>query len=603
MSKRMNKIIQFVLITAGYAALLKTSSEYIGKTVYFEDFSKYYVSYLLIYGFSVFSLICKHSKEDEKGRFRGLRITFSALFAIMFVLPNYALWWLPTPEYAGRLFVLGYHVLYVFTVLAGTFTGFLNIFEYIENLDQYLWKPVNTEKSAVWVFVSALCLISMVYISILIFCKYPGNVVTDSFAQIYQVTGDSPYSNHHPVYHTIVIGMFMKLGFALFGNINAAIATYHFFQIIFMAVCFSYSVMTLYEMKAPRWIILLVTIGYAFLPYHIMYSFTMTKDVMFGGFALVMIVSVGRYLRGIGNACFNIGVFAVSSLGVCLFRSNGLIAYVLWAFLALILLRKEKRVLIIMLIVIVLGFIMKKPVLNYIGIRQTDMIESLSIPLQQIGRTLRDCDDFETEELELISKVVDPKDLGEKYWPDSSDPIKEFIREAGNEAELVDNKWVYFKLYLEIGLRHPFEYLVAWVDETSGFWNAGYSKFPWLDFVDPGIYDNRYNVERVVRIPLLNQIVNEALWLFEQFPILQLFLCLGLYTWIYIILLYISIIRRDKSMIMSVAFFLAVIITLLIANPVNKELRYVYAGLCMIPYGLVLVLKNDQKTVLNDMEV
>ena len=34
-------------------------------------------------------------------------------------------------------------------------------------------------------------------------------------------------------------------------------------------------------------------------------------------------------------------------------------------------------------------------------------------------------------------------------------------------------------LYVEIGLKHPLKYLEAWVDQTKGYWNAGYEYWVW----------------------------------------------------------------------------------------------------------------------------
>ena len=60
-----------------------------------------------------------------------------------------------------------------------------------------------------------------------------------------------------------------------FGEINAAVALYSVFQVVFMSMCLAYGAVTLYEMKLSSKVILLYICFCAFMPYNIMYSFTM----------------------------------------------------------------------------------------------------------------------------------------------------------------------------------------------------------------------------------------------------------------------------------------------------------------------------------------
>ena len=596
--------IQFAIITAGFSALLKISSEYLDGRVYLEDFSNYYVSYLLCYGLGIGSLVYNavgNKNETLAGHTKKAVYGFAVLFALIMTCANYSLWFLPAPDYSGRLFRNMYRLLYLLPVFLGSVCGSYNFFRCISGLF-YLWKPYAGERNkSMRVFLTVFFLVALVDLLILFLCKYPGNLQTDSFAQIYQATGDFDYSNHHPFYHTMIIKLFFETGLAVFGKYNAAAAAYSCFQIVFMAACFAYGVLLLYEIKAPRWMLVTIVFCYAFAPYHIMYSFSMTKDVMYGGFVLVAVASLFRYIKGMGNNSVNILVTAISGLGVCLFRSNGLFVYVLWmiSILCVFGIRSIKenpdigKMIISMMAVILVALVMKHPLLKVLNVSQTDFVESLSIPIQQIGRTVSECDDLTESEIVALSEILDVEKIRESYYRTSSDPLKERIRAEGNEEYLVDHKADYLKLYINIGIRHPGSYVAGWIDQTYGFWNAGYKDWHWYDWVDPKIYDNRYDIHRTVISGKLNDIFNEYLWLFEELPVLQLFLCMGLHMWLDLVLMFVAFIRRDKGG-MIVAFPLVwTLLSLMAATPISMEFRYFYSAFCLLPVILVLVLRSD----------
>ncbi len=597
-------VVQFILLTAGFSSLLKVSSEYLDGMVYIEDFSNYFVSYLLCYGLGIGALFYNHFKNNDANRDRHTRITicvFALLFALLITIANYALWYLPTPEYADHMFRNIYRLLYVFLVFAGAGCAAYNFFGCISDLF-FLWKPGDFRvKKPVTVFLIVFVLISLTDLGVLILCKYPGNLQTDSFAQIYQATGDFDYSNHHPFYHTMLIKFFMNIGMMIFGNYNAAVALYNCFQVLFMAACFAYGVVFLYELRAPRWMLVLNTVIYAIAPYHIMYSFSITKDTMFAGFMLVSVVSLFRYMKDLGNRTADLIVTVISGLGVCLFRSNGLFVYVLWIVSIVCIVGravKEKeeirKLLICMIMVGIVSFVMKHPVLKILGVSQTDLVESLSIPIQQIARTVADNDDLTEEQTGLISGILEVDKIRESYSHYSSDPLKERIRAEGNENHLVEHKADYLRLYIDIGIKHPGSYLSGWVDQTYGFWNAGFKDWHWYDWVDPGIYDNRYEIHRTVINEKLNNVFNEYLWIFEEVPVLQLFLCMGLHMWIVLAMLFIAIVRKDRHGIIIILPLIWILISLMIATPLSMEFRYFYAVFCVLPIIVTTVLRDEE---------
>ena len=126
-----------------------------------------------------------------------------------------------------------------------------------------------------------------------------------------------------PFWHTMLVQVFVKIGLALFGEINRAVACYHVFQISFLAAVFAYALMTLYQIGVPRLCLGAVFFVYGLLPYNIVYSVTLWKDVSFGASALLLATAFYRLLKSVGKPLPNWVTFVLGALGVSLLRTNG----------------------------------------------------------------------------------------------------------------------------------------------------------------------------------------------------------------------------------------------------------------------------------------
>lgn len=565
-------VYQSVLMAAGFSQLLQADS--------------YYVPYLvtIIMGFLSLGWNAKELLLQEdcccSPRFdRRLTGVFSFLFASMITLANYKLWLFRS--YASPL---------VFAVVfLGSFFAFKNILFWLaNNIQRITWKAVETVNLLRTFFITFL-FISCLNLSILFLCKYPGNLSVDSIDQMNQlITG--VYTNHHPFYHTLIIKILISIGFQLFHEINAAVAFYSAFSILFIAASFSFAIYTVAELRIPKRIIILLQLFFALMPYHIMYSMTMWKDIFFGASALLYIVFFYRCITQMKLRTFNYCGLIVSAFGICLLRSNGYVVFILTTLCFLSLWRfQKKRIIFIMAAVLVCSFILKHPVLKIIGVTQPDLLESLSIPTQQIARDIVDHNDLTNKQKTLLSQVVDINQIPKRYSPILSDPIKQLIRDKGNQSYIQSNATDYIQLYFSLGIKHPLTYLRGWIDQTRGYWNAGYSYWRWFDKVE----NNDLGIERTVYSKNTCAALDWYLTQFSEQPTLQIFLCIGFFNWLLFIGLYIAIIRRDKVGVMLIIPNVMILLSLLVATPVYAEFRYSYATFCILPISFVLILRPE----------
>lgn len=553
----------------------------------------YYAPYFVV---AILSFLCFWinykkgcwAKSNKKNIFIGVCAVF---FSLMVTLSNYSLYSIANwPEGAGSVFKSLYQLSQFLLLFLGGFYIAWNILYFLSCLstDFVLKGRSASQKRGVPIAILGIpfIIISLINITLLFTCKYPGNLSPDSIAQINQIMSGS-YTNHHPFYHTMVIRVFLIFGMKIFGNMNAAAACYHVFQIMFMAACFSLVIFTLYEMKVPFKILGIITCYYALMPFHIMYSFTMWKDVMFSGFFTAFIIFAYRSLLKIGKSqMINLLLLLVSGVGVCLFRSNGVFIFLAALITFIVLFGKQrKKMLILLLGVAIISFLLKNPLLDRWGVKQTEVVEALSVPAQQIARVAVDYDDFTDGQRDLLSRVIEIEKIPEYYTSYISDPIKALIRFSGNQEYIVEHKFEFAKLYIQVGLKHPLAYVKAWVDETRGFWNAGYAYWRWTD----DIYENEYGIKKIVNSESINNFCNTYLWVFANNSFLQLFLCIGFYVWFCFLLCFICVIRHDKIGLFTLVPVLGLILSLVISTPVYAEFRYAYPIMCAIPFLIMIV--------------
>lgn len=443
---------------------------------------------------------------------------------------------------------------------------------------------LSSKRLKMLVFAALWSLLVLEYTLVLFGARYPGILSPDSISQISQIK-ESSYSNHHPYYHTQIIHVCIAVGLRLFGEINSAVAVYSVFSILVMASCFIYVVETAYECTKSLKFSFVIYACYLLMPYHILYSITMWKDIFFAAAVTCLVVSCYRYLKFIGNAKNSLIVLLSATMGMCLLRSNGWMACFMSVIAFAILFgKKQKKLINGFAVVLLLAYVLKHPVLEALHVSQPDMAEFLSIPEQQIARVVADGGALSEEQKQILGKVIDIEEIPDKYKSGISDPIKGLIREKGNQTYITEHMGDFVKLYLQMGMGAPSKYIKAWIDQTRGYWNGGYSYWIWGNTV----HENTLGIQHTIRSQSVNEALAEYLSLWQKSPSLQLFLCIGIHVWGVVIVAYRALVKKSREMLFVTIPFLAVILTLLISTPVYSEFRYAYAVFCGFPFVLAV---------------
>lgn len=416
---------------------------------------------------------------------------------------------------------------------------------------------------------------------------YPGVMTPDSINQLEQAVGLIGYSNHHPFAHTMLFSLFYHIGYFMTGSMVSAVALYTFFQMCFLAFGVCYFLRTLERYRVRRAVLILFTLFYALVPYHAVFSVTVWKDIPFAAAVMLFGCSMLRMLQRCGAA--ELAMFVCSGVMICLFRSNGWYGFLLCVpFLLSAYRRQAKKLFPAIASILLAASIVRYPVMTALHVAQPDLIESLSIPTQQIAAVLCHDRPLSDEQRALIEKVIDTRYIKELYSPGFADNMKELVR-AGDQEYLAQHKAAYFRLWVQLGLAYPADYLQAYIDQTYGYW---YPDVLYTTADIEGVSETTLPVAHTPLIggPVVVKAKEIALKMGNILPLYGLLWNMGAAFWLLLFGVANAFVRQEKAKLVCYLPNLALYLTVMIATPVAADFRYVYFLIFSAPFCLMTAL-------------
>ena len=428
--------------------------------------------------------------------------------------------------------------------------------------------------------------------------NFPGTMTVDSFNQLSQARGLTPLHDHHPWVHTLIIKLFYNIGYSLSNNVTVGIAAFILTQMLLVSLGLGFTAETLASLGCGRMGAVIVIAGFILFPYHAAFTITMWKDILFAlGVLIITILLYKELVAGIRPGVADSLLFVLSSLAVCLFRHNGFYAYILcaliFAFRAIVNRRssdayvgKNARTAILTLVSILICLIINGPVKSGLNVQNGDFGHELAIPLQQIARVVQLNGDISDEELEELGRVNSIEYIVNNYEPGGADNMIQWLV-AGDSDYVKNNKGRFLKLYLSLGLKNPNAYIMAFIDQTKGYYTTMMPE----QTAYYGILPNADNLDNYpifgagVRIKI-NEILSK---LQDVLPVYAIFYSPGACLLILILMIGIEKVRGRRSMLLVFLPQLCLTLTVLIATPLVADLRYAYALMLSMPSLIVMV--------------
>ena len=450
------------------------------------------------------------------------------------------------------------------------------------------------------VFGAAFLVLVASHLYLLFTAFYPGSLSPDSMDQIGQALGSCRWNNHQPFAHSMIIKGFLAVGRSLFGNINAAVATYIVFHVLYIAFGSSYFLATLARMRVSPFVILLILAWFLFMPFHITYALVMWKDPVFGVTMLILVTSVYR-AYALGKPRWPLAVsIAASALGVCLFRSNGWPSVLSLAVVAFLLRKGRCRRPVgwTLSIVLVVFFLIKGVLYPALGVIPPGTAETYGLLLNQTGSVVVGGGNVTPEEKDFLGKLYKTEKLRKTYDPCWTWPTKQ----AMDHSFFVQNKGRFLWTWLSVGLRNPGKYVKAWAELTKGYWNAGY-KGKWGPPLTVWPPNNPFGIVRETKDMDLWKALANYDYAFVKTPFLNLFASVGLHVWGIVAVFLACLVFRRWQAVLALPLIM-VLLTLMAASPLRMEFRLAYSIVCCAPLMLTLpFVRTDEADLDNDKGV
>ena len=454
--------------------------------------------------------------------------------------------------------------------------------------------------------------VQLVLYALLLFCFYPGITTEDSSWQIAEGLKVIPFDNHHPYAHTFLIGACVALGQALFGSIFHGVAVFTALQCILISAAVAW-LLTYLARKNIHIGFRIAAFAYFLVhPIIISYSLTMWKDIWQSYFMLIyaaLLIEVAVNPAGFFRSRENIILMAVSMLGILFFKKTGTIILLI-SFVFLIASTKGCRKKTFALIA---ACLMTFSLSNHILIPLLDIQpgregEALSMPLQQIARTLsKNWDGVSQEQKDILNEIIPCEEISKCYNRDISDPVKALL----NDQALMDNPGRYLKCWAEIGMQNPDIYLESILAGTAGYWYPGVnywklSTTSYLDgslvngsgyyggFVDPNA--DRYNKEDTH--PALRWWFSHKYDEFRQLPIIGFLAGVATYFWSCGLMFLVCMVKKKYRLLLPLSVILGVFSTCLV-SPVFAECRYAFPAILIQPILWPFILQDDLQKAQN----
>lgn len=235
-----------------------------------------------------------------------------------------------------------------------------------------------------------------------------------------------------------------------------------------------------------------------------------------------------------------------------------------------------------------IGWVLLNPALVVLGVSEGDIVESLSVPIQQVSRVISEGCSLTEEEEKLLSRVVDLEEVPDLYTNWLSDPMKVELRSKDPdyfESHLSE----YRNLWLRLGMKYPWQYLKAWVDQTKGYWNGGY---PYAMYSET-ITGNPYGLEKSASGNPVASLFRLYFGLSRHVIFFEPLHSIGLHVWITVLCFILNLKKKREQAVIMVPLLLLVL-GLCFGTPVYCCFRYVYPLFVSFPLILAMTLHRNE---------
>lgn len=424
---------------------------------------------------------------------------------------------------------------------------------------------------------------------------YPGVTTYDSMVIIGEGLGIYPLTNSHPYLFTYTVSLFTKFGIKFLGGVGVGVAIFNFFTLVITTLIYVYVLYRIFELSNNKWLNRCLYLFYLLFPNFIIVSFTMYKDVYMVNalmlFFLCIIYILYQPAKFFENKNF-LFMFIISFFGIYMMHRKAVI-YIIVGILILFIFNKRYYKKILFYSLVSISFTL---IINFIASSLIQPQESrkrydyLAPRFQQLAAAVYyHPDSFSSEELAFYDSTLGLEN-NKKFVYYKADPIKDSMKNEqfeGREHE-------FFKLWFKGYLTHPKTYIDALLNLSVSYWYPyNFSDLTYMGNYYQVMYEDSSNVygnttslddgwKNQTKFKKLQEFYWNIHKTISYLPVFSIFYSAGLYTILLLIILMISLLRRDYKILGLIIICVSIILTC-IYSPIVNYFRYSYVFMAIIP--------------------
>lgn len=430
-----------------------------------------------------------------------------------------------------------------------------------------------------------------------LFWFYPGIVNWDGLRQLDFWIGSLEWTTHHPAFSTVLMGAVFEVGKAIGGDDYGGFFLYVCIQIVCHAVLLSASMDILKKWGIGIGCRTALIVYYSLFSIWQLYLITYIKDTSYYlavWWFVIIIVNVLNEREKVRSCHFI--CLVTSGFLVVMLRNDGIFVVIPTIVILGVKLKKHVQKCLNSIAVIMFGYIFVNVFLvNALSIGKGDIKEALSIPFQQTARYVKEYPKDVTEyERRVIDKLLLFDELGDRYNPDISDPVKGSRYDPYTKADLEDYFYVWWMQFL----KHPVCYMECFLNGSYRYWYIGAA--PYLNsigtytqvtstYVDRGDFEFQFRENRQDG----RKIIENADYIGYKLPVINMLYRPSTYIWIMIFGIY-FIIRKREFDKLTAYVPVAMCFLINVASPLNGSIRYALPVMVAIPFLTVYALKKEK---------
>ncbi|MCR5798873.1 MAG: DUF6020 family protein [Lachnospiraceae bacterium] len=420
---------------------------------------------------------------------------------------------------------------------------------------------------------------------------FPGGIGSDDFECARMCLGIIPLTNHHPVFFTFILNIFISIARVCFGNsLTAAFAMMAFVQMVTLALTLSAVISWLERKGVGRAALLLSLCFFALHPIVAMYSIYVTKDVLFAQVVVLLTLFLADFVSLYGggqvpakDSRLHFTVLFLLSLMTILTRNNGTMIIAVLAIVMILTFRRYwKGLLLVFGLCFTLNALYKGPMWDAVEIEKQSFVEAASIPLSQIAYTIQNDGVIDEEDREYLESIMPCEAVKAEYEPGYTDSYK--FSENFDATVVDEDPGKFIKVWAHM-LPHNFSrYVEVYLMQTSGYWYYGMTNTVATEGVQPNdLGMTGIDVVKNITGHSLKSVLSELVLIARKLPILCMLSQMGIEI-LAVFLTGILFIRR-KRMLMCVMLIplIALWLSVMIATPAYCLFRYMCPVFFMWP--------------------